>query len=1306
MAGKPTYEELEKKIRALELEAEKRKLVEKTLHQQSQILSSIKDTIVIITPEMKTIYANQTAKTLFGGHPEMFTEPCYRFFKNRETVCENCPVLKTIRDEKPHKAIMKSYDKNGREMWRFNAAFPFYDHDGKLIAGIEIVTDYTPEKKAGEALKESQQRLSQIINFLPDATMVIDLEGKVIAWNHAIERMTGIKGREMLGKGNYEYAIPFYGERRPVLIDIVGKWDKEIQKKYRYIKEEGESLVSETYDPLVKPGGFLWNKASLLYDHNGKVIGAIETIRDITEKRVAEEALRESEARYRILFEQMTHGAFRQGMDGRIVDINQAALSMFGLTREEFSEIPAEVPGWDVIQEDGSPVLPHEHPSIMALRTGKPVSGVVAGVLNQKTQERFWLEINAIPEFRPGEMNPYQVMVTMHDLTAYKLSQAELQESEDKFRSFAEQSLVGIYLLSEGIFKYVNPRFAEIFGYSVEECLDDMHFRKLVHPEDLATVEKQVRRRLSGETKSVRYSYRCIRKNGDTIHVEIFGSSIFLKGKNVATGTMLDITDAKRSEALLQLEKENLSTTLENNPHGIVLIDNSGRWIYGNPMFTEITGYTLDEIQTGREWFQRAFPNTAYRKKVISVWKNSSRNAGKWKDFEFDVTCKDGQVKQIEFSTTQLTNRSISVLTDVTVRKKIEKSLHEYKLFLDNISDLAYMADRERNLIYANPAVEKITGLALSEIIDRPFVPLFVEKDHDSLTEVHNRTLAGESLENTLTFNSGTTCHFTSLPFKDNNGDIVGTFGIARDISDRLKAEKALKETEKRLKKAQSVAKLGNWEYSISTGEVWGSEEAFRIYGIERTSPYLPLDQVEASISGTERVNQALVDLIQENKRYDIEYEIREEATGQTKVIHSIAELVSENGIPVKVLGVIQDVTEQKAAEKKRKELEDQLQHAKKMEAIGMLAGGVAHDLNNILGGLVGYPQLLLLQLPEDSPLRKSILTIQKSGEKAAAVVQDLLTLARRGVVVSEAVNLNDVISEYLKSPEHEKLLFYHPGVHLKTHLEKNIHNILGSSTHLSKTVMNLISNAAEAMPDGGQIAISTENRHIDNPIKSGEDVKEGDYVAITISDTGTGIPPKDLKKIFEPFYTNKKMGRSGTGLGMAVTWGTVKDHKGYIDVKSAEGKGTTFTLYFPATREELPENESSLPIGAFSGNGESILIVDDVEEQRQIASAMLKELGYSVASVSGGEEAVEYLKTHEVDLLVLDMIMTPGMDGFDTYKKILEMHPGQKAIIASGFSETGRVKEVQVLGAGAYIKKPFLLEKIGPAVKEELDKR
>jgi len=406
------------------------------------------------------------------------------------------------------------------------------------------------------------------------------------------------------------------------------------------------------------------------------------------------------------------------------------------------------------------------------------------------------------------------------------------------------------------------------------------------------------------------------------------------------------------------------------------------------------------------------------------------------------------------------------------------------------------------------------------------------------------------------------------------------------------------------------------------------------------------------------------------------------------------------------LIAVTSDITALKEAQREKARLEKKLQQSQKMEAIGALAGGVAHDLNNILSGLVSYPELLLMDLPQDSPMRRPLLTIQRSGEKAAAIVQDLLTLARRGVAITEVVNLNDIVSEYMMSPEYEKLKSLYSTAEVSAYLEPGLLNTHGSPVHLSKTVMNLVSNAVEAMPEGGKVTVTTRNLYIDRPIQGYEDVNEGDYVVLTVADTGMGISSEDLERIFEPFYTKKHMGRSGTGLGLSVVWGAVKDHNGYIDVRSIEGEGTQFKLYFPATREESADEEETVPSAIYAGRGESILVVDDVEEQREIAGSMLRKLGYNVASVSSGEEAIGYLKAHPVDLLVLDMIMDPGMDGLDAYREILKVHPGQKAIIASGFSETDRVKATRDLGAGAYIKKPYVMEKLGLAVKQAFEKQ
>lgn len=385
------------------------------------------------------------------------------------------------------------------------------------------------------------------------------------------------------------------------------------------------------------------------------------------------------------------------------------------------------------------------------------------------------------------------------------------------------------------------------------------------------------------------------------------------------------------------------------------------------------------------------------------------------------------------------------------------------------------------------------------------------------------------------------------------------------------------------------------------------------------------------------------------------------------------------------------------------KEMEARLQRAQKMEAIGTLAGGVAHDLNNILSGLVGYPELLLMDIPEGSQTRIMVETIKKSGEKAAAIVQDMLTLARRGVPVNDVVALNRIVQDYLDSPELAKLKSVHPRVTIEADLAPSVFNIVGSSVHLGKTIMNLVTNAAEAMPNGGRITLKTRNCYIDRPMHRFETVPEGEYVQLRVADTGIGIPAQDLERIFEPFYTRKKMGRSGTGLGMAVVWGTVKDHSGYVDAQSIEGQGTVFDLYIPITRQDASQEVQEVPIDRYRSAGESVLVVDDIKEQRDLAVFMLKRLDYRVDTVSSGQAAVDYIRSRPVDILVLDMIMEPEMDGLDTYRQILAVSPGQKAVIASGFSESERVLEAQRLGAGRYIKKPYRLEQLGMALREQL---
>ena len=406
-----------------------------------------------------------------------------------------------------------------------------------------------------------------------------------------------------------------------------------------------------------------------------------------------------------------------------------------------------------------------------------------------------------------------------------------------------------------------------------------------------------------------------------------------------------------------------------------------------------------------------------------------------------------------------------------------------------------------------------------------------------------------------------------------------------------------------------------------------------------------------------------------------------------------------------RVVITFHDNTEQNRIKKTEQELLRRQTRTKKMEAIGLMAGGVAHDLNNILSGIVSYPELLLLQLPKDSELRKPISAIQESGQRAAAVVADLLTVARGVASSRETSNLNSLIQQYLDSPEHKKVESLHGNVHCRTQLEPELANISCSPIHIKKCLMNLITNAAEAVDTEGTVVVSTRNQTVEKPAGKILHIERGQYVVLSVRDTGPGIARKDLDHIFEPFYTKKIMGRSGTGLGLSVVWNTVQDHGGTITVTSSKD-GTTFELYFPITKEKITEEETGTELEQLKGNGERILIIDDERQQRDIASQILITLGYKVNAVSSGEKAVEYIKENSVDLLLLDMIMDPGINGRQTYEQIIRIHPGQKAVIASGFSKNTDVQKLNQLGVEGFIKKPYSLEQLGKAVKFELQKR
>ena len=339
--------------------------------------------------------------------------------------------------------------------------------------------------------------------------------------------------------------------------------------------------------------------------------------------------------------------------------------------------------------------------------------------------------------------------------------------------------------------------------------------------------------------------------------------------------------------------------------------------------------------------------------------------------------------------------------------------------------------------------------------------------------------------------------------------------------------------------------------------------------------------------------------------------------------------------------------------------------------------------------------------------IRQGLIIIKDSGRKASSVVSDLLTISRGAANTEmEVLNINTVIERYVEAADFTRVKASYSQVHIEVVMEPELLNINGSYIHIEKAIMNLVINGVEetAQKESGHVIISTANIYIDDALTGTSDLPAGEYVMLSVSDNGSGIPGEYHKKIFDPFFTKKEMGKSGTGLGLTVVRNTVRDHQGDVRVLSDE-KGTRFELFFPAIRKELPQKKKTNSLLEITGQGQRILIVDDLADQRKIAGTILKNLGYQVFTVADGMDAVAFVKENSVDLIILDMVMEPSISGLETYQRIKKINPGQKAIIASGHSESKDVLMTQDLGAGAFVKKPYTIMDMGIAVKEELEK-
>ncbi|OEU60441.1 MAG: hypothetical protein BBJ57_01975 [Desulfobacterales bacterium PC51MH44] len=675
--------------------------------------------------------------------------------------------------------------------------------------------------------------------------------------------------------------------------------------------------------------------------------------------------------------------------------------------------------------------------------------------------------------------------------------------------------------------------------------------------------------------------------------------------------------------------------------------------------------------------------------------------------------------KNLEIEQIHLTKAKKDLEIKIEEHKQAEEALREsenrYRLIAENVADVIWTMDMNLNFTYISPSIYQQRGYSVEEAIAHSLDQVVIPDSHEKMTNLFAEKVAliesgDEEGFKPVDFEVGQPCKDGSVIWTSNNARILpgpanqpaGILGITRDITKRKLAVQALQESEARLKKAQSVAKIGNWEYDISKGKVWGSEEAFDIYGIERTSPQLPLDRVEACIPDAQRVNKALIDLIQEKKKYDIEFEVRKEINGETILIHSIAELVLENDIPIKVLGVIQDITVQKQAERERESLKSQLQQAQKMESIGTLAGGIAHDFNNILFPIVGNTEMLLEDIPENSPLRDNLNAVFDGAMRAKDLVKQILTFSRQDSFEIKLMKMQPVIKEALKLIRST----IPTTIEIKQYISSECGAIKADPTQIHQVVMNLATNAYHAMEDtGGELKVNLKEIVLGEQDLLNPNMEPGTYASLTVADTGVGMDKDVRENIFDPYFTTKEIGK-GTGMGLSVVHGIVHNAGGSIQVNSIPGQGTEFHIYLPVVKSFFEQQETQIKEPIQRGT-EQILLVDDEEAIAFMEKQMLERLGYSVVSRTSSVEALEAFRANpdKFDLVITDMAM-PNMSGDKLASELVTIRSDIPILLCTGFSERMPEERAKTLGIKGFLMKPIVLKDLSNKIREVLDNK
>ncbi|MGP8195161.1 MAG: PAS domain S-box protein [Syntrophobacteraceae bacterium] len=1027
-----------------------------------------------------------------------------------------------------------------------------------------------------ETLNAIKLQLNGVIEFLPDPTFVIGVDGKVLSWNRAIEEMTGVPKEDMIGKGDYTYAVPFYGERRPHPADLLDMSDSELEAKFRHVKRKGNNLSAETYAPCLYggKGGYIFSAAAPLFNAQGVRTGAVESIRDVTQRKEAEEALRRSEGKYRELVENANSIILRRDSRGRVTFFNEFAQRFFGYSEQE-------ILGKNLV---GTIVPPVESTTGRDLKRmiediGRDPGRYAVNVSEnmRRNGERVWIAWTNKP-VRDENGRIVEVLGVGNDITELKRARDELFNSRQMLQSVLDNIPQRVFWKDRNsVFVGCNRAFVLDCGYEEQgELLGKTDYEHasaatadLYRADDREVME-------SGRPK-INYEEPQIRPDGSQAWLITSKVPMFDRDGQVigVLGTYEDITERKRGEEALRKSEERYRSVIENMGDVFYRTDKRGVVVMASPSAAGVLGYdSIDELQ-GKP-VEIFWMHPGEREEFM----RSIRKNGVVRDREITLKKKDGSPLSGSVTSTYRKDDQGNILgvegifRDITERKRAEGERMRMATVIEQAAEGIIITDTNWIIDYVNPAFTTMTGYEDTEAIGEHLRILKSDK--------HDRA-------------------------------------FYRDI-----------------------------RKTLTEGHVWSGRLT--------------------------------------NKKKD-------GSLYETEVTASPVR--NQSGAIINYVSIHRDITRQV-------KLEMDLRQSQKMEAIGTLAGGIAHDFNNILTAIVGHAEIARFTLEEADPVHRNLDQVLQASARAADLVKRILTFSRQTEQRRQPVPIVSIVREALKllRPSLPTTIEIRDEISLS--LEDGV--IFADPTEIHQVLINLCTNAAYAMrASGGVLLIRLSYSAVDGCRHSPHaDLKPGRYVCLAVSDTGHGIEPAIMEKIFDPYFTTKMTGE-GTGLGLSVIRGIVRAYGGAISVESTPGKGTTFNVFLRSMEKQIPtgtEARESLCVGA-----ERILFVDDEAILAELGQELLGSLGYKVVTKTNSFEALETFRTDPqgFDLVITDMTM-PGLRGEELAREIIALRPGMPIILCTGYSELINETQAREMGISEFVMKPYMAANLADTIRKALN--